>query len=308
MGETQDRTGEGSTGAIELSEDRNKTPLTHEITKAASLWLDERGFKPVETEVAVDRGWVADIASVISPTQTELQKLRLLPSKPSWKSEKYQVWQDKAATLLRLMTVLVEVKTSRGDFLSDHKRTKASPADLSYLAFPAGLIKSEEIPTGWGALEYYENAGLRCIRPAVPQDSTKEQQLSIVYEVAVRRDHRTRYEAQREWRKQDLVERNREKSLTRVRDACKVALEIACGAHDSIEDALRYHRIKNAPQWFVESLEAMWNIAPEKRELLPTWLQRQIQTREQEKSEARNKEWLLSLSSTDGKLGAGESQ
>jgi len=67
--------------------DRNKTDLTHAVTQAAMTWLDERGFKPVETEVEIARGWVADLASAIFPTPTELINLKLIPHRPDWEAE-----------------------------------------------------------------------------------------------------------------------------------------------------------------------------------------------------------------------------
>jgi hypothetical protein len=35
--------------------DANKTALTHDVTAAAVCWLEERGFRPVETEVTCRR-------------------------------------------------------------------------------------------------------------------------------------------------------------------------------------------------------------------------------------------------------------
>ena len=40
-----------------MNEDRNKTALTKHVTAAAIAYLDERGCKPIETEVAVEPGW-----------------------------------------------------------------------------------------------------------------------------------------------------------------------------------------------------------------------------------------------------------
>jgi hypothetical protein len=62
--------------------DRNKSPITHEVTDAVAVWLDAHGFKPVETEVPMVAGWVADLAAVICPTQTELIALQLIKRPP----------------------------------------------------------------------------------------------------------------------------------------------------------------------------------------------------------------------------------
>jgi hypothetical protein len=66
--------------------DRNKTELTQNVTRIASLWLNRKGFKPVETEVCVEwrhkKAWIADVAGVIAPTQTELIDLKLIRRPP----------------------------------------------------------------------------------------------------------------------------------------------------------------------------------------------------------------------------------
>jgi hypothetical protein len=38
-----------------MVDDRNKTQLTKDVTAAAALWLQEHGFKPIETEVHVKK-------------------------------------------------------------------------------------------------------------------------------------------------------------------------------------------------------------------------------------------------------------
>jgi hypothetical protein len=56
-------------------------------------------------------------------------------------------------------SVLVECKVSRADFLADRAKPFRQQVHLGvgnerfYLA-PAGLIRTEEVPTGWGLLEY----------------------------------------------------------------------------------------------------------------------------------------------------------
>ncbi len=48
--------------------DLNKSKLTENVTEAVIVWLKEKGFKPVQTEVRIANGWVADIASILRPT------------------------------------------------------------------------------------------------------------------------------------------------------------------------------------------------------------------------------------------------
>jgi hypothetical protein len=68
-----------------MIDDHNKTSMTKLVTAAAIRWLDEKGFKPVETEVAVADAWIADIAGSILPTNTELINLKLLKRRPNWR-------------------------------------------------------------------------------------------------------------------------------------------------------------------------------------------------------------------------------
>jgi hypothetical protein len=57
-------------------------------------------------------------------------------------------------------SILIEVKVSRGDFLRDakkrHRQDGEGMGDLRYYMAPAGMIKSEEVPAGWGLLEVIE--------------------------------------------------------------------------------------------------------------------------------------------------------
>lgn len=67
-------------------------------------------------------------------------------------------------------SVLVECKISRGDFLADREKPFRQKSQLGmgcerfYLA-PAGLLHAEELPEGWGLLEYH-NRDVTVIRPA----------------------------------------------------------------------------------------------------------------------------------------------
>lgn len=55
-------------------------------------------------------------------------------------------------------TILIECKTSRADFLADKSKAfRVNPAKgmgiLRYFFAPAGLIRADELPPGWGLLE-----------------------------------------------------------------------------------------------------------------------------------------------------------
>jgi len=251
---------------MSLFEDQNKTELTKQITAATCFWLDERGCKPVENEVTVDRGWIADIASVVCPSNTELQDLKLIRRAPKWsKPEQREAWEAEVAAIACMMTVVVEVKTSRGDFLHDKKWTSAPIADLSWIAAPAGLIGESERPQGWGVLEYSQTRDCMIQRcPAQVRMTTAEQQRNLIHAVACRRDNQTRYEHINRIRRQYADENKQRESLTRVKDAMRAALSIAHGEHGSVEGALEAHRIKLRSVGELEmlGLTRLWNCSP----------------------------------------------
>jgi len=251
---------------MSLFDHQNKTELTKQITAATCFWLDERGVKPVETEVTIAQGWIADIAGVVCPTQTELQDLKLIRRKPTWKksAEEKAVWEFEASILNRLMTVIVEVKTSRGDFRGDHKWEWPQPADLCYIAAPAGLIAEAERPQGWGLLEYSDKRDCMISKVVPPvRTTTPEQQRDLIHAVACRRDNQTRYEHINRLRKEYREEDKHRQSLTRVKDAMRAALSIARAEHGSVEGALEYHRIKLRGTYELEALglTSLWGVA-----------------------------------------------
>jgi len=57
------------------------------------------------------------------------------------------------------LTALCEVKISRGDFLADRKKPwRARPelgmGDWRFYVAPSGLLRAEDMPEGWGLLEF----------------------------------------------------------------------------------------------------------------------------------------------------------
>ena len=263
--------------------DLNKTPLTHDVTSAVAFWMDEKGFKPVETEVPMpwvkenDKGWIADLAGVIVPTQTELINLKLLTRAPKYylsngyfgnpdeeykPNPAYEKWSEERFIKQRLMTCLVEVKTSRGDFVGDRKWNLDVPSDLAYLAVPKGLISPDEWPVGWGILEFSENA-IRQKRPSFQFTATVEHQRDIILAIAIRRDHNTRYARLREHEREDRQRRNLERINYSIRDIHRAIIDITKGKHESVENVLRYQGIRNVNPWVIKELEQLWGIAKE---------------------------------------------
>ncbi len=246
-----------------MIDDRNKTDLTKLVTSAAVRWLDEKGFKPIETEVPVSPGWVADIAGSILPTNTELISLKLIKRGPRWSQpgypEKWKEWEASAAWLRRLLTVIVEVKTSKSDFSGDGKWALPVPSNLAYLAIPNTL--AVVCPEGWGMLAYdaVKNE-VRCHKPAPLHEVPVESQLNLVLQVSIRRDHDTRYKRFREFRQMVRERNNADKSLTRTLDAMRAMLDIVEGKHTSVEEVLDRHRVRKVPEWMMEELQELWGI------------------------------------------------
>jgi hypothetical protein len=219
----------------------------------------------VETEVSICTGWVADIAAILDPTITELLRMKLINHQPKHTDEVgYRQWREAAKHVQRLMTVLVEVKTSRSDFRRDIKWSIPIPADIAYLAIPKELeVRFEEIPEPWGVLKYSGfTDGARLARPPTPQKTTVEQQLEIAVQIAIRRDHHTRYARLREFRRGLVIARNAEISRDRGLAAMRAMISIVQAEHGSIEATLEWHGIKHLPAFVMSELRRLWGRAP----------------------------------------------
>lgn len=197
--------------------DRNKTALTHRVTAVATAYLDGLGCKPVETEVPVAPGWVADVASYWYPTKTECKKLQLDRRVQGLLLDEGCSGEGLAVRLFGHgpWTVLVEVKTSRADFAGDAKFARAKPANLCFLAYPHGVLTKEDLPEGWEGLECSSDGSklLRVIRSWQPPAAVHiGQTLDFVAQVGIRRDHRTRHRAAADWLRSYRAE-DREKQV-----------------------------------------------------------------------------------------------
>lgn len=183
--------------------DTNKTPLTHRVTAVAAACLDGLGCKPVETEVPVLDGWVADVAGIWQPTVTEARRIHMSVPMQNRLGTKANAEYALHACGGGPLAVVAEVKTSRSDFLCDPKWQRPPPANFCFLAFPRGALNPEsELPKGWFGIESSKDGTQvlkihRChgyVHPMHPGLL-----LDFVAAVAVRRDHRTRYAATRDW-------------------------------------------------------------------------------------------------------------
>jgi hypothetical protein len=232
--------------------DRNKTVLTHEVTAAVAQWMDEHGFKPVETEVTVAAGWVADLAGVIMPTATELIALKLMRRAPKWSQrEQRMAWESECRTLERIMTALIEVKTSRSDFLGDKKWALPPPVTVAYVAVPAGLIGQDEWPDG----------SIKQLRGSSVFTATLEEQLSVTLSIAVRRDHNTRYARLRELQRAKRIQQAEYRIARTAGAIARAMLDILNAKHGTVDLTLDFHNIKCLKSGYVrEQLDELWGI------------------------------------------------
>lgn len=256
-----------------MTPDRNKTLTTRQITAAVVTWLDNHGFKPVETEVFVTAGWHADIAGLIECTEGEAVNLRLAPRKPSYKAgvETYRIKRDAFDAAYNALpapiTLLVEVKTSVSDLKRDRKWRQAPPTELCYVAIPPELLTLalSLVPLPWGILTVTER-GVRAVRWAsIGRTISTEERLPIVYSIAIRRDHRTRHAAIRESQKQSRIVYNQQNvTPRRYSEIANLFLRIANGGgeflpYGSIEECLNAAHIY-LPGYLIKQLEPLWGV------------------------------------------------
>jgi len=77
-------------------------------------------------------------------------------------------------------STLIECKASRSDFLADSKKSfrrfpESGMGDFRYYFTPPGLIKVEELPSGWGLLELHGAKVFRIVEAThIPKDHRTE--------------------------------------------------------------------------------------------------------------------------------------
>lgn len=249
--------------------DRNKSELTIAITKNVALWLDGKGFKPVETEVPVSDGWIADVAGVCCPTQTEMIDLKILPRAPRRLSAMFaasdtayndacRAWYDRQKTIPQPLTALVEVKTSRGDYMGDRKWTSEWPTNLCYVAMPEGMVDPIHWPHGWGVILFSQNGAVvrKVHAPSAIRPLAHEKQLWTIHSLAVARDHQTRYARLREFARETRIKNGEYTSIGRISHAIRFVAKVMAGME--IEAALEstYVKIK-LPEHVRQELEEL---------------------------------------------------
>lgn len=248
--------------------DRNKTPLTHDVTTAAIMWLDDHGFKPTETEVQVASGWIADLASVIHPTRSESSILRLVRRKPPYSRDgsRQIEWESVYQGIPKPLTAIVEVKTTRADFRKERtiKWAACRVADLQFIAMPEGMIPDHEWPASWSVLLMREDKTIKFV-PSAPMFVSVQQRLNVVTQIAMRRDHHTRYERLRAQNRTERDRINDGKTLTRWSTTFRVVSIVMRGGKDrhwrytSVEDVLKTNNVRGLSADAMSTLHALWN-------------------------------------------------
>jgi len=88
-------------------------------------------------------------------------------------------------------SLMIECKVSRGDFLSDKKksfriRPETGMGDQRYYCCPAGLIKPSELPKGWGLIYVYPGGTTRCIKGSKTHEKSLDAEHHLLYYYARR--------------------------------------------------------------------------------------------------------------------------
>ncbi len=195
---------------VEEPLDRNKSTLTHKLTALAAGHLSVMGCKPIETEVQVSPGWIADVAGFTYPTMTEAKRGKLLKktmvANPflnglGWSRGNYFAYEYLAKRHLFPLTAVVEVKISKADLKKDIERKfSTTVANMNYIIIPQAMhgIAEELLDEGTGyrhkwAFIIAANDGGRIIKSDIPQiqPTSAGETLDIVAQIAIRRCHRT---------------------------------------------------------------------------------------------------------------------
>jgi len=262
--------------------DRNKTGLTHRVTAVAAACLEGIGCKPVETEVGVRKGWIADVASYWYPTWTEMKKLHLHKRVRETLEIDDEIERDligpEPKYLIRCygpgpFTVLVEVKTTAADFRGDGRKWAARPypAHICFLAYPTGVMQPNDIPAGWFAIETSKEG--RAVRKIHRSRGRLHPQhpgvvLDFVATVGIRRDHRTRYAAMRDWLKTyhaEEAEKRRRYSATRLLERVVLWLQgDGWKAERPLAEVLSDVGIQKVPHYLKESIAYLERIRDQK--------------------------------------------
>ena len=162
--------------------DLNKNQLTRDVTIATMRWLYRNGFHIIVPECRYgDNDLIADLMGWCEPyywssyelgfiTHKEAMELKRqtadagykqgLVGMKAWKYGEQQWFKALDDVLGSSVIGIIEVKTSRADFLKDvKKKFSALYATTNIIAYPHKLISVDEIPDGWLGIETTQDGG-----------------------------------------------------------------------------------------------------------------------------------------------------
>jgi len=256
--------------------DLNKTEITLRITQAAATWLKGLGAKPVEAEVQIAVGWVADLAAVWRPTPTEAIKAKLIPRKPrfryrgtekelsNWRRES-RIWAGIVNELPNPILIAHEVKVTQADFRKDHKANgkpqpkfgtitgEYCPAHMRCLSVLRGKIKPADYPDDWWVLEHGPSGKLLKVAQRGKLLKVGErQQIEVLANIGEKIWNREENKFWRDINRSHRDGQNKRISLDRVNRVVDAVLAVARGDENSIEKCL----LKYLNQKTVDALSA----------------------------------------------------
>ena len=129
-----------------------RNTMHNELVSVAAKWLKSA------------RGCNAVIAELVAKTTTGE-----IPDVIGWKSG---------------ISILIEVKTSRSDFLRDkHKPCRRNALQgvghQRYFLCPHGIIQANELPEGWGLI-YVKNEKARCVQKSGTHEYSQHNELILL--------------------------------------------------------------------------------------------------------------------------------
>jgi hypothetical protein len=199
------------------------------------------------------------LAAFCYPTRTEAQKLKLIAGRPKWDRDRsiYDAWNETYLALPAPLVALVEVKTTKEDFCRDSKFTRDIPAHAAYLAIPRKLIDPASVSESWGVLVVDGDRATQ-IRPPKVQPIPVERALSVIAQIALRRDSHTRYERWRALSKELRQGENARVNRDRMSRAVSIVTKVVRGEMSAEEVLSAYsHRCETLPKYVVDELRQL---------------------------------------------------
>jgi hypothetical protein len=84
-------------------------------------------------------------------------------------------------------SVLVECKTSRADFKRDNEKLGLRMGHERYYLAPAGLLREDEIPEGWGLLEVDLTETVTMSRDSKWGKPNRQREINVLYSLLLRK-------------------------------------------------------------------------------------------------------------------------